>query len=87
MYAVIYDEYDPSEPMKRVLSVHRRRDTAERALVRRMRGLGRRVWECRSRVVWVNGMARANDWLAPSTFTTWRPGERIPWGETHSDTD
>lgn len=87
MYALIYDERDPSEPLKKVISVHRSRRTAEIALEKRMKRLGRRVWECNTRIVWTEGKVKSSDFLSPSAFTTWRPGEKIPWGEQHSDSD
>ena len=87
MYALIYDKFDPNEPLKKVLSVHKSRGMAENALEKRMKRLGKRVWECSSRIVWVEGRVRANDFLSPSSFSTWRSGERIPWGELHSDSD
>ena len=43
MYALIYDENDPKRPMKEVLSVHKSRETAEKALKQRMKRLGKRV--------------------------------------------
>jgi hypothetical protein len=87
MYALIYDEHDPTRPLKKVISVHRSRETAERALADRMKRLDRPVWECNTRIVWVKGQVKANDILPPSAYRNWRPGEKIPWGETHSDTD
>ena len=51
MYALIYDEYDLAKPRKRVISVHRKRETAEQALAKRQRKLGKRVWECDTRIV------------------------------------
>jgi hypothetical protein len=87
MYALIYDKHDLSQQSKRVISVHRSRETAEKALFKRMKNLGKRVWECNTRIVWVDGKVRTNDFLKPSMFSTWRPGERIPWGELYSDSD
>ena len=46
MYALIYDEFDPSEREKKVISVHKTRGTAEKTLEKRQRKLGKRVWEC-----------------------------------------
>jgi hypothetical protein len=71
MYALIYDEHDLVKPKKKVISVHKSRDTAETALEKRKKKLGKKVWECNTRIVW----------------TTWRPGEPIPAGEMYSDTD
>ena len=87
MYVLIYDECDPSQPMKKVISVHRNRKTAEIALEKRMKRLGKRVWECSTRIVWVDGRVKASDFLSPTSFMTWRPDETVPWGEMYSDTD
>jgi Ni/Co efflux regulator RcnB len=87
MYALIYDERDPSRPLKEVLSVHKRRDTAEKALQRRMKQLGKRVWECHARIVWTDKRVRPKDLVAPKDFSTWRPGERLPVGERYTDSD
>jgi hypothetical protein len=87
MYALIYDEYNPAAPMKKVLSVHKSRRTAEIALEKRMRRLGKRVWQCNARIVWVHGRVKARELLNPSSFATWRPGEKIPWGDLFSDAD
>jgi len=88
MYALIYDDHDPTRPLKRVISTHRYRKTAEKALQKRMKRLGiKRPWECYTRIVWVDGHAKANDFLSPSIFFTWRDGEEIPWGELYSDAD
>ena len=87
MYALIYDEQDPSQPLKEVLSVHKSRETAERALKQRMKRLGRRVWECNARVVWIDKRVRPKDLVAPKDFATWRPGEKTPVGERYTDSD
>ena len=87
MYVLIYDERDPRRPLKEVLSVHKRRDTAEKALERRMKHLGKRVWECHARIVWTEKRVRPKDLVDPKEFSTWRPGERIPVGERYTDSD
>jgi hypothetical protein len=87
MYALIYDENDPTQPLKEVLSVHRSRETAEKALAKRMRRLGKRVWECHARIVWLDQRVRPKDLVSPKDFTTWRPGEKIPVGERYMDSD
>jgi hypothetical protein len=87
MFALIYDEHDPTRKQKSVLSVHRSRETAEKALDKRMKKLKKRVWECDSRIVWVKGKVRPGDYLTSAQFSTWRPGEKIPAGEMYSDTD
>jgi hypothetical protein len=87
MYALIYDEHDLLKPQKKVISVHRSRETAEKALDKRMRTLGRSIEECNTRIVWVAGKVRQGDTLTGSDFETWRPGENIPAGDLYSDTD
>jgi hypothetical protein len=39
------------------------------------------------RVVWVQKKIKAGDSVTAPQFETWRPGETIPEGETHSDED
>lgn len=87
MYALIFDQYDLSKPRKKVISVHRSRGTAEKALARRQKQLGKRVWECDTRIVWVHHKVAAGDLVATTDFETWRPGERIPVGERYPDAD
>jgi hypothetical protein len=87
MYALIYDEYDLNEPFKKVLSVHRSRETAEKALDARMKKLGKRVWDCNTRIVWIKTRAAAGDLVVGADFDTWRPGEAIPHGERYPDSD
>ncbi len=78
MYALIYDEYDPSKRQKKVISVHKARETAEKALKKRQRKLGKRVWECKTRIVWVHAQVRPGDTITANSFDTWAPGEEIP---------
>ena len=52
MYALIYDESDPAKREKKVISVHKTRETAEKALKKRQHKLDKRVWECNTRIVW-----------------------------------
>ena len=87
MYALIYDEHNLLQPRKKIISVHRSRETAETALQKRMRKLGRSVEECNTRIVWVEGKAKKGGYLTTADFKTWRPGEEIPEGELYSDTD
>jgi len=87
MFALIYDEHDFSKNQKPVISVHHSRETAEKALEKRMKKLKKRVWECDTRIVWVNGKVRPGDYLTSAQFSTWRPGEKVPAGEMYSDTD
>ena len=87
MYALIYDEHDLTKPQKKVISVHRSRETAEKALEKRKRKLGKKVWECNTRVVWIERTIKAGDFVKPGEHSNWRPGEKIPLGELYSDTD
>lgn len=87
MYALIYDEFDPAEREKKVISVHRTRETAEKALQKRQRKLGKRVWECYTRIVWVDGPIHKGDTVTPDSFNTWAPGEKIPEGDRVPDGD
>jgi len=87
MYALIYDEFDPSKREKTVISVHTSRETAENALTKRQRTLGKKVWECNTRIVWVKEPVHAGDTITPSAFETWAPGEAIPAGDRVPDGD
>lgn len=87
MYALIYDEHDITQPLKKVISVHRTRQTAEKALEKRKQKLGRRVWECHTRIVWIEGRVKSGAFVSSKQFSNWRPGETIPQGELFSDTD
>ena len=87
MYALIYDEYKPGKKTKEVLSVHRTRKGAEKALMERQKDLSRRVWECNTRIVWVEGRVRKGDHISITSFSTWRPGEKIPEGELSIDAE
>ena len=87
MYALIYDEHNLSKPLKEVISAHKSRQTAENALQKRMKKLNRGVSECKTRIVWMKGRVKTGDFIDQNAFSTWAPGEKVPWGETHSDTD
>jgi len=87
MYVLIYDEHDLLKPRKKIISVHKSRRTAEKALDKRKRDLGRTVEECNTRIVWTERKAAGGDYLSESDFVTWRPDEKIPEGELYSDTD
>lgn len=87
MYALIYDEFDLSKREKKVISVHKSRDTAEKALEKRQRELGKKVWECNTRIVWVYPRVHAGDTVTPDLFDTWAPGEEIPQGDKVPDGD
>jgi hypothetical protein len=87
MYALIYDEFDPAKRRKKVISVHKSRETAENALRKRQRKLGKRVWECHTRIVWAHERVSKGDSITPDTFDTWAPGEKIPKGDQVPDGD
>ena len=87
MYALIYDEFDVAKREKKVISVHKTRETAEKALKKRQRKLYRRVWECHSRIVWVSNPVHEGDTITPNYFDTWAPGEKIPEGDRVPDGD
>ena len=87
MYALIYDEFDPAKREKRVISVHKTREAAEKALKKRQRKLGKRVWECYTRIVWVYDRVKKGENITPNSFDTWAPGEKIPAGDQIPDGD
>ena len=87
MYALIYDEHNLDKPMKKVISAHDSRKEAEQALESRKKKLGRKDWECNTRVVWIEGEIKAGNSVKAGQYSTWRPGEIIPEGELYSDTD
>lgn len=87
MYALIYDEHRLDRPQKRVISVHRKRETAEGALKERMKKLGRSVTDCNTRIVWVEKTVQAGGTVGPGEYETWRPGEDVPEGEVIGDSD
>ena len=87
MYALIYDESNLVKKREKVISVHRKRETAEVALEKRKRKLGRKVWECDTRIVWINGSIKSGENVTPGQYSSWRPGEKVPHGELYSDTD
>ena len=87
MFALIYDEFDPSKREKRVVSVHKTRATAEKALEKRQRDLGKKVWECNTRIVWIHTQVHSGDSITPDMFDTWAPGEEIPQSDRVPDGD
>ena len=87
MYVLIYDEFEPLIREKKVISVHKTRETAEKALEKRQRKLGKRVWECKTRIVWVYNQVHKDDSITPDSFDTWAPDEKIPGEELEPDTD
>ena len=87
MYALIYDDHSLDESYKKVISVTGTREESEKALVQRQKKLGKRVWECNTRIVWTDKAVEAGEMLKTSEFVTWRPGEDIPEGELRSNED
>jgi hypothetical protein len=87
MYALIYDEHDPGKRKKHVLSVHKTRKTAENALDKRKKELGKSIQECNTRIVWIEKAIKAGGHVEPGQYKNWRSGEKVPHGEIYSDTD
>jgi hypothetical protein len=87
MYALIYDTHELDHAHKRIVSVHKSRETAERALEMRKKKLGKKIWECDTRIVWLTSRFKAGDTVTVKDFSNWRPGEPVFHGETHSDSD
>ena len=87
MYALIYDDFDPAQREKRVISIHKTRETAEKALTKRRHKLHRKIWECHTRIVWVHDPVHKGDTITPTHFDTWAPGEKIPAGDQVPDGD
>ena len=87
MYVLIYDENRLDRPQKKVISVHESREGADLALEQRKETLGKKVWECNTRIVWTENAIVPGDAVGPGEYHTWRPGEKIPEGELYSDTD
>jgi len=87
MFALIYDTHELDKPQKRVISTHESREAAEKALEERKIRLGRTVEECETRIVWTKRKVQPEDVVTIKDFSTWKPGESIPYGETHPDSD
>lgn len=87
MYALIYDEHNLEKITKPVISVHESREEAEAALLKRQQELGRRVFDCNTRIVWVEREVQAGEQVPLADCSTWAPGEKIPHGEIYTDTD
>ena len=87
MYALIYDEHRLERPRKKVISVHETREEADKSLEQRKEERGRKVWECNRRIVWAEKESSSGGFVGPGEYETWRPGEEIPEGETHADSD
>jgi len=87
MYALIYDDHNLEHLQKKVISVHETREKSDAALSKRQIELGKRVYECNTRIVWTDKAVDANDVLEASEFVTWRSDEDIPEGELRSNSD
>ena len=87
MYALIYDEHHLDRPQKRVISAHGDREEADIALEKRKEELGKKVWNCNRRIVWVERELVTGDFVGPGEYENWRPGEDIPEGELYADSD
>jgi len=82
-----YDRFELAELEKEVISLHKMRKTAEKALKERQDKLGRRVWECNTWIVWVYDRVHTGDKLTAKSFDTWALGEEIPLGDQVPDGD
>ena len=87
MYALIYDDHNLGQATKKVISVHETREESDKALLQRQNNLGKKVYECNTRIVWTDKVVAADDVLDTMDFVTWRSGENIPEGELNSDSD
>ncbi|MEN8246826.1 MAG: hypothetical protein ABFS43_18210 [Thermodesulfobacteriota bacterium] len=87
MFALIYDKHQSDRPFKKVISVYNSRENAEIALEERKKELGREVWECHTRIVWLEKQIDTGEVVGPGEYCTWGPDEKIPEGEIHSDSD
>ena len=87
MYALIYDDHNLDQSLKKVISVHETRDESDKALIQRQNELGRRVYECNTRIVWTDKVVATGEVLDTGEFVIWRSDEDIPEGELNSDSD
>ncbi len=87
MYALIYDDHHLNQARKKVISIHETRQESEKALAERQKKLGKRVYDCNTRIVWTQKDISQGDTIETGEFSTWRPGEKIPDGELNSDSD
>lgn len=87
MYALIYDGHRFERPQKKVISVHETREDTEMVLEKRKEELGKKVWECHTRIIWTEKDIRSGDLAGPFEYDAWRPGEEIPVGEVYGDSD
>ena len=87
MYALIYDEFDPAQREKEVISLHLDRASAEKALESRRNELGKKILDCHTRIVWLVKKVKHGETVTPDLFDTWAPGEEIPESEKVPDGD
>ncbi len=87
MFALIYDTHELDKPFKRVLSVHKTRETAEQALGKQMARVEKTVEDCDARIVWLKEKVKPGYGVTEKAFSTWRIGETMPYGELHPDCD
>ena len=77
MYALIYDEFDPTKREKKIVSVHKTRKTAEKVQAKRRKELGLEFLEDHTRIVWVEDRVHTGDTITPDRFDTFSPDEEI----------
>jgi len=77
MFALIYDEFEPTKRQKKIVSVHKSRKTAEKVQSKRRKKLGLGFLEDHTRIVWVEDRVRTGDTITPDRFDTLSPDEEI----------
>ena len=80
MYSLIYEDHHIGQTEKKVISVHKTREESDDALLQRQNKLGKKFYECNTRVIWTDKPVAAGDLLKAGEFVTWRLGEDIPEG-------
>ncbi len=61
MYALIIDDKHLNEFQKKVIGVYGNREETNRALTKRKNELGEIVWECNTRMVWIDKAVNPGD--------------------------
>ena len=77
MFALIYDEFDPTKREKPIISVHKSRKTAEKVQSKRRKKLGLGFLEDHTRIVWLEDRVCTGDTITPDRFDTLSPDEEI----------